>query len=346
MSGIDGLNAGDPGVGMLVDAVRGTPSRDVLLVHCGDLPGIAPGAQRLILDIRESEGAVADVVEERLGRIALPRPARVAIVWPRAHLGKDFTHWSLVRAADGVGDGGLVWCAVRKNKGADSVADAMRRLVGPVDVVGRSKGYRLLRAECAGKRDDVRAEVLAERYAIEDPELLPGVVLRSAPGVFSRRALDAGTAALIRHTLAAELPPPTRVVDLCAGIGPLAIAAARHWPTAKVTAVDSNVLAVSLARANVEALGLADRISVLAHDGMPAADEAPDIDLALVNPPTHADAATLERLWAGLRARLAPSARVMVVAARAGAIGRALTGLGAQVSAAPVPGYTIVDARF
>ncbi len=328
---------------MLVNAVRDIPSRDVLLVHCGDLPGLAPGAQRLILDVREARGAVAEVVEERLGPLALPRPARASIVWPRAHLGKDFTHWSLARAADGVLDGGVVWCAVRKSKGADSVADAMRRLVGPVDVVGRTKGYRLFQAVRTGGHDEARAAVLAQRYRVTDEQVLGDVVLHSCPGVFSRRALDAGTAALARYAVAAELSP-TRIADLCAGIGPLAIVAARRWPEATVTAVESNVLAVSLARANVDAQELGSRVEVLARDGMPPGD--PDIDLALVNPPTHAGAETLDALWDGLRARLAPTARVLVVAARARAIGAALAQRGATVSTTAVAGYTIVDARF
>lgn len=345
MEVIDGLNPGDPGIALLVKAIRGIESRDIFLVHSGDLPGLEPGAQRLILDVRERIGAVADTIEDQLGPISLPRQPRAAIVWPRAHLGKDFTRRCLVRAAQSVREGGAVWCAVRKSKGADTVADAMRILIGPVDIVGRSKGYRLFRAECTRDRTKVWAEVLGQRYTITDEDLLPGVSLHSAPGVFSRRGLDAGTAALMRYTAGLQLDAPKHMVDLCAGIGPLAIWAAKRWTETKVTAVDSNLLAVSLARRNVEELGLSARVDVLASDGLPKS-AAVDVELALVNPPTHADAESLTKLWTGLRKWLAPTARVIAVATRPGGVRDALVGIGAKVESTTVPGYTIVDGRW
>ncbi|MEM6994608.1 MAG: methyltransferase [Myxococcota bacterium] len=326
--------------------MRAVPATEILLVHCGDLPGIAAGARRLILDVRERQDTTAEVHEDRLGPLGLAQRAKVAVVWPRAHLGKDFTHWCLVRAAEGVEDGGVVWCAVRKSKGADSVADAMRRLIGPVDVAARSKGYRLFKATRRGDKRDAWAAVMDTRYVVQDEALLPGVALASAPGVFSRRALDAGTATLMRYAVDAGLDAPAHVVDLCTGIGPLAIFAALRFPASRVTAVDSNLIAVALAKRNVEAHGLADRVTVIASDGLPPDEGAPRAQLALVNPPTHADAETLSKLWAGLHRRLAPNGRALVVAARAGSIRAALAKLGASITAATSGGYTVVDARW
>ena len=70
-------------------------------------------------------------------------------------------------------------------------------------------------------------------------------MLSSAPGVFSRRALDAGTAALIEHATEVVDDAPAHVVDLCCGIGPLSLYAAKRWSACRVTAVDSNLLAVA-----------------------------------------------------------------------------------------------------
>lgn len=346
MGGIEGLNAGDPGVALLADAVRTVAPQKLWLVHCGALPGVGPGAQRLIVDIRERVDATAELLEERLGPIALPRRASHAVVWPRAHLGKDFSHWCIARAGDGIEEGGTVWCAARKAKGAKGLGDAMRTLVGPTEVVARNKGYRLMRAIRRGDRTAARADVLARRYRITDAECLAGLELSSAPGVFSRRALDAGTAALLRYVEATEIAAPSHVIDLGTGVGPIAIFAARRWPAAAVTAVDSNVLAVSLARENARACGVAERLTVLASDGMPADPAHGMAELALVNPPTHADRATQARLWVGLRRWLAPSARLICVAARAGGIVDALGSLGASIRQTKQPGYTIVDAQW
>jgi len=347
VSGIDGLNPGDPGIALLADAVRGISPSDLLLVHCGDLPGVGSGAQRLILDVREREGAVATTVEEQLGAWALPEPLLHGIVWPRAHLGKDFTQWCIARAAQNVRTGGTVWCAVRKSKGAAGAADSLEALVGPVEVKARSKGYRLLCATHQGGNQDAAAQVLGARYTIEDAELLPGITLRSGPGVFSRRALDKGTAALLRYTAEVEFQPPRHVLDLCTGLAPIALAAAMRWPEARVTAVDSNVLAVALARQNVVGAGVDGRVRVFAHDGLPPAVPGQAASLALLNPPTHADVDTLRGLLAGMRHGMTPDARAIAVVSRAGRITEVLRGLDAQVSAHDTgTGYTIVDASW
>jgi hypothetical protein len=83
----------DPGVGLLAAAVRSTSPQDLLLVHSGPLPGLRPGATRLVLDVRElpAAGDPADTVcipasLDWRPRASLRRRRRVAAGPPRQGL--------------------------------------------------------------------------------------------------------------------------------------------------------------------------------------------------------------------------------------------------------------------
>jgi len=343
---VDGLNPDDPGISCLARAVAGRPARGILLVCCGDVPGVGPEATRLVLDVREHEGAVARTVgvdEEARG----PEPGfDDALVWPRPHLGKDFSMWCLARGALALRPGGTLWCAARKAKGAESLVDELRTLMGEVEVVARDKGYRLVRARRGDAFDEARARAaVAVRYTIEDPAL-PGLVLASAPGVFSRRELDGGTRQLLEHA-ATRASVATRVLDLGCGVGPLALWAAMRWPEAQVVAVDSNLRAVALARENAARHGLQDRVQVLASDGLPR--ESPGLgpfSLALVNPPTHAEPEVLGRLSDDLRRAIALDGVAMLVVSRPGRMTEQLVRTEARVEAFEYPRFTVLEARW
>jgi 16S rRNA G1207 methylase RsmC len=344
---VDGLNPDDPGIALLGQAVMGRPSREILLVCCGDVPGVGPKARRLVLDVREHEGSVARTVGVD---DVLPGAGAYgdALVWPRPHLGKDFSVWCMARAALALREGGTLWCAARKAKGAESLIDELAALMGQVDVMARDKGYRLVRARRSETFDEARAQaIVATRYAIEDPAL-PGLSLVSAPGVFSRRELDGGTRQLIEHATARAGTPAT-VLDLGCGVGPLALWAATRWPAARVLAVDSNLRAVALCRENAERHGLAGRVQVLESDGLPRGERAQGqgpFELALVNPPTHAEPEGLLQLAADLRQQLVPGGVAMLVVNRAGRMAEPLASSGATVEAHEAPRFTILEARW
>lgn len=323
-----------------------------------------------MLDVREREDAIARVVEPDQ---ALIDGFGDAIVWPRPHLGKDFSVWCLARGALALRPGGSLWCAARKAKGAESLEGELSAMMGELDVVARDKGYRLVRGRRGPAFDEARARShVAARYAIEDAAL-PGLVLVSAPGVFSRRELDGGTRQLLEHAaarasegtavleeagLGAGGSPrasegeadPGAVLDLGCGVGPLALWAATRWPGARVVAVDSNLRAVALARENVARHGLERRVRVLASDGLPAdviAREALEtFSLALVNPPTHAEPEVLGRLAEDLRRALAPGGVAMLVVSRAGRMTEQLGRAGARVDAFEYPRFTVLEARW
>mgnify|MGYP005858236731 CR=1 FL=1 len=78
---------------------------------------------------------------------------------------------------------------------------------------------------------------------------------------------------------------PARIADIGCGTAVLAMAAARLWPEALVLASDIDPLAVEVARANLEANGLRDRVECLEAEGFdhPRLAEAAPFDLVLAN---------------------------------------------------------------
>lgn len=350
MVAIDGLNPNDPGIGLLARAVAGVPDHDVLLAYCGDVPGIGPRAHRLILDARERVGARHACSDARLepDDEPLTESFTAALTWPRAHLGKDFSLRTLAEAALRLRDGGVLHCAVRKQKGAKSLATAIGDMMGHVAVTERASGYQCLTAT----RTDAFDEALARTHWSTSYEIVDArfgrLGLRAVPGVFSRQALDAGTAQLIDFVAEHERSDDvSAVVDLCAGIGPLAIWAARRWASAQIVAVETNLLAVACIDDNTERHGVNDRVHVEVADASARGESTPArlADVVLCNPPTHADPEALAAMLGAARSRVAADGRMYVVVNRPGRTVTALREAGATVETSAVAGYTIVTAR-
>ena len=353
-------SAADPGIRLLAAAVRDVDPRELLLVHSGPLPGLRPGATRLILDVRERDDAAGTTcvpASREASALAGPREDfAAAVVWPRAHLGKDFSEVCLAIGAASLRPGGHLYCAVRKAKGGPSLARAMTELLGAVEVQERDAGYFLYVSQKPADFDPAPARArLALEYEIADPLLGP-VPLLAAPGVFCRKHLDDGTRALLTELEAQDLladRPPRQVLDLGAGIGPLGLWATRRWPDARLLAVESNYLAAALVSENAARLGCGHRVDVLASDGLPATGPGSGmgsvrgrIDLALVNPPTHADPEAFARLVAPLRQWLRPGAPAWFVVNRAGRLTQVLAQTGAELDLTEVPGFTLVRATW
>ena len=72
--------------------------------------------------------------------------------------------------------------------------------------------------------------------------------LQVGPGVFIPRP---ETESLLEWALAQPFSPQPVIVDLCTGSGALALALARHWPGARVVAVDDSDEALAYARRNL-----------------------------------------------------------------------------------------------
>ena len=91
------------------------------------------------------------------------------------------------------------------------------------------------------------------------------------------------TEQLVERVLAKIKRPPQRILDLGTGCGAIAIALTSHYPRASLTAVDQSDKALDLARENIAASGLEDRIEVLQSDWYDAIEGA--YDLIVSNPP-------------------------------------------------------------
>ncbi|HVV87489.1 MAG TPA: 50S ribosomal protein L11 methyltransferase [Kofleriaceae bacterium] len=126
------------------------------------------------------------------------------------------------------------------------------------------------------------------------------VVIDLDPGM----AFGTGTHATTRlvlaelERLADEGAAPARVLDVGAGSGILAIAAARLWPGAAVLAVDNDPIAVAACAENVGANGLAARVT---SEATPLAAVGGAFPLVLANIQAH----VLRDLRVDLTARLA-----------------------------------------
>jgi release factor glutamine methyltransferase len=100
------------------------------------------------------------------------------------------------------------------------------------------------------------------------------------------------TERLIELVMQQFASPPATVLDLGTGSGAIALALAKAWPGAVVTAVDKSEEALALARENAEACGLAGRVTFVSSDwfaGIPAGQK---FALIVANPPYLSDEET------------------------------------------------------
>jgi 16S rRNA (guanine1207-N2)-methyltransferase len=121
-------------------------------------------------------------------------------------------------------------------------------------------------------------------------------------GTFSPERVDDGTRALLVEGPA--LPDAGTVVDVGCGYGPIAVTLAlRSGPEVSVVAVDVNERARDLCRANAEANGVGDKVTVLAPDEVPA---DLTIDQLWSNPPIRIGKPALHELLTTWLGRLRP----------------------------------------
>jgi release factor glutamine methyltransferase len=86
--------------------------------------------------------------------------------------------------------------------------------------------------------------------------------------------------------------PPATILDLGTGSGAIALALAKAWPEAVVTAVDKSTDALALARENAVACALDGRVTFLASDWFSALPAGAQFQLIVANPPYLSDAET------------------------------------------------------
>ncbi|MBX9883271.1 MAG: peptide chain release factor N(5)-glutamine methyltransferase [Sphingomonas sp.] len=188
--------------------------------------------------------------------------------------------------------------------------------------------------------------LLARRRAHEPVAYITGrrafwtIELAVGPGVLIPRP-DSETLieAAVAHFGAAG---PARVLDLGTGPGTLLLAALAQWPGATGLGIDASATALEYARANAEALGLAERATFQLGDW--AAGVTERFDLILANPPyigtdealpaSVADYEPAAALYAGPAGLDAYRVLLPQLSARLAPGGVALVEIGARQSAA------------
>jgi release factor glutamine methyltransferase len=116
------------------------------------------------------------------------------------------------------------------------------------------------------------------------------VVLHVGPGVFIPRP---ETEAILEWATAQRLPEAPVIVDLCTGSGALAVTLSRHWPAARVVAIDDSDAALDYARRNVAGTAVELVHADVTADGLlPGLDGR--VDLIVANPPYVPDGVELD----------------------------------------------------
>lgn len=97
------------------------------------------------------------------------------------------------------------------------------------------------------------------------------------------------TELLVEIVLGRLAAPPKRALDLGTGSGAIALAVAKAWPLAEVTAVDLSEEALALATENAAALGLDKRVVFLRSDWFSAVSAEGGFEAIIANPPYLTD---------------------------------------------------------
>ncbi len=93
------------------------------------------------------------------------------------------------------------------------------------------------------------------------------------------------TELLVERVIQKLAAPPGRVLDLGTGSGAIALALAKHYAAAAITALDSSEDALALARENALATDLSSRVEFLRSDWFGQLPAGVRFDLIVANPP-------------------------------------------------------------
>lgn len=142
-----------------------------------------------------------------------------------------------------------------------------------------------------------------------------GLTLVAHGGVFAGTKLDIGTRFLLDN-LGPALPDAAVAADLACGNGVVGAWLAQRRPSLRVYASDRSASAVASARLTMAANDVGERVDVRHADGMEHLTDG-SVDLVVLNPPFHSDAALTtgiaERLFADAARALAPGGELWCV---------------------------------
>jgi 16S rRNA (guanine1207-N2)-methyltransferase len=168
-----------------------------------------------------------------------------------------------------------------------------------------------------------------------------GVELRleTAPGLFSPRAVDTGTLAMLSRV---RFAPGDKVLDLGCGYGVVGLVAARLGRPERVWLVDKDPSAVEIARVNLAANG-AKGATVVLSDGFRSFFET-GFDKILCNPPYQADFAVPKHFIEKGFNRLVVGGSLFMVTKRELWYRNKITSIFGGVKVSEIDGYFVFEA--
>jgi 16S rRNA (guanine1207-N2)-methyltransferase len=223
---------------------------------------------------------------------------------------------------------GRLWLCGQNDAGIRSARAALEEAFCEVEDLDARKHCRVY--EARGPRPEVIAEPAAWIQRFQDPDFPTGPLSWEAwPGSFAFGRVD-GASALLAEVLAQwPLAAPTRVLDLCAGVGLLAAAVRACWPGATLDLLDHDPLALEAAARNLPGA------RCVLSDGWANVPEA-SWDFIVSNPPFHQGVrAALDlpaQLLGGAVSRLTQDGLLVAVLPKTIPIQAALAGAEAEVA--------------
>ena len=150
---------------------------------------------------------------------------------------------------------------------------------------------------------------LRKDLVIHDELLGHPMTFHTTWGLFSPKAIDAGTHLLLKHL---EVKPDERAIDLGCGYGPLGLAIARSALQGHCTLVDKDFVAVDYARKNAALNGI-DNVEVLLSNGLDQVPGDRTFTLAVTNLPAKTGKEHYYLFFNDIKDRLEPGGRFYVV---------------------------------
>lgn len=239
----------------------------------------------------------------------------------RIQKGREATWADLMWSWHALSDGGRLLVAGTNELGiATWVKRLEARLGQPGEVLANHSRSRVALFHRRGQgRDEWPCGAIFVTLRAPTPQDPSPPTIEVPPGVFSRSALDGGTALLVSYL--EQVAPAERVLDLGCGGGHLGLNALLRWPQAHAWFVDADARAIGAVHTNLggDFRALQERATVAWWD-VSEPLPAMGFDLILANPPCHAgnavDLTTARAMFRISAAALAPAGRLLVVANR------------------------------
>ncbi len=160
----------------------------------------------------------------------------------------------------------------------------------------------------AKQKKIINLEKLRQDIVFREQLLGHELVFHTTWGLFSPKAIDAGSRLLLEHV---QVNPDDQVIDLGCGYGPLGLAIAKSAPTGHCILVDKDFVAVEYAKKNA-ALNQIQNVDVLLSNGL---NQVPprSFTLAVTNLPAKVNKEHYYLFFHDIKNRLQPGGRFYVV---------------------------------